>query len=140
MTGFFNSTHQYDDIIDLPHHVSGTRPRMSAHDRAAQFSPFAALTGFGAAITETARRTEEKIELDEQKKAELDERLRFLQGRIGSRPEADITYFRPDARKSGGAYVTVRERVKRIDLYRRQLLLEDGRAVALDDILRIDIL
>ena len=87
---------RYDDIIDLEHHVSKTRPRMSMTERAAQFSPFAALTGFGAVIDEAARLTETRIELDETARSELDARLRRMNERIVERPAAAITYFLPD--------------------------------------------
>ena len=99
-------TGKYDDIIHLPHHVSATRPRMPMLDRAAQFSPFVALTGYEAAVRETARLTDQRVELDESAKAELDRKLRLLLSLPGQ-PEASITYFRPDERKEGGAYETV---------------------------------
>lgn len=124
--------HRYDDIIGLPHHVSETRPRMSRRDRAAQFSPFAALTGHGAAIREAGRRTEEPAELDEDRKSVLDGRLQALQERIGDRPEATVTYFLPDGRKAGGTYRTVSGPVKKIDAQGRRILFEDGTEVSFD--------
>jgi len=124
--------HRYDDIINLPHHVSETRPRMSRHDRAAQFSPFAALTGHGAALLEAGRQTEEQAELDEDRKSVLDGRLQALQERSGQHPEASATYFQPDGRKAGGAYRTVSGPVKRVDAQGRRLLFEDGTAVPFD--------
>lgn len=96
----------YDDIINLPHHTSVSRPHMSAHDRAAQFSPFAALTGYGSAIAETARLTDARVELDEYTKADLNEKLCIMQERIAQQPEVSITYFQPDKVKTGGAYIT----------------------------------
>ena len=118
--------HNYDDIIHLPHHVSAKHPQMPLMDRAAQFSPFAALTGHAAAIQETARVTEEWLELDENEKAVLDERLQLLREKLSLRPEVIITYFEPDTKKSGGAYLTVTGRVKKIDGYGRRVILEDG--------------
>jgi len=124
--------HRYDDIIHLPHHVSETRPRMSRHDRAAQFSPFAALTGHGAALLEAGRRTERQAELDEDRKSVLDGRLQALQERSVRHPEAAATYFQPDGRKAGGAYRTVSGPVKGVDAQGRRLLFEDGTVVPFD--------
>lgn len=134
-----NQAHGYDDIIDLPHHVSATRPRMPTLDRAAQFAPFAALTGYGAAIAETGRQTEERIELDEQEKAVLDGQLCMIRERIRERPVVTLTYFQPDERKAGGAYVSETEPVKRIDAYGRFVVLMSGRRVPIDDIVAIEI-
>ena len=126
---------KYDDIINLPY--PRKRQRMSNSDRSAQFSPFAALTGFGAAIMETARLTDRKIELDEGGKALLDEKLREIEEEISERPEITVTYFQPDLRKAGGAYVQKRGRVKKLDPYTRSVLFTDGMAVAIDDISEI---
>lgn len=131
------SDHRYDDIIHLPHHVSATRPRMSRQNRAAQFSPFAALTGYDAAIRETARVTEEKAELDESRRAELSERLRALRERQRERPEATIVYFVYDKYKAGGAYVTVTGGVKRVDPVTRIVTMEDGTVIDMEDILEV---
>ena len=106
---------KYDDIIDLPHPTSQNHPRMSLHDRAAQFSPFAALTGHHAAITETGRLTDRRIELDESEIARVDAELQHLQELLPGRPTVSITYFVPDERKDGGSYQTVTSEVKRID-------------------------
>ena len=118
--------HNYDDIIHLPHHVSAKHPQMPLMDRAAQFSPFAALTGHAVAIQETARVTEEWMELDEGEKAVLDERMQLLRENLSQKPEITFTYFAPDEKKSGGAYLTVTGRVKKIDGYGRRVILEDG--------------
>lgn len=118
--------HKYDDIINLPHHVSTRHPQMPLADRAAQFSPFAALTGHEAAILETARLTDTFVELDEDRKAELNEQLQLLRETQSQKPEIEVTCFQPDPKKSGGAYMTIRGRVKKIDEYNRQLLLTDG--------------
>lgn len=128
----------YEDIINLPHHVSTTRPQMSMLDRAAQFSPFAALTGYDAAIKETGRLTDEKIELDEDTKAALDMKQTYLIEMIDEQPEITIIYFLPDARKAGGAYVTVTGNLKRFDEYERLLILTNGKKIPMDDILNID--
>lgn len=128
----------YEDIINLPHHVSKTRPQMSMLDRAAQFSPFAALTGYDAAIKETGRLTDEKIELDEDRKAALDMKQAYLIEMIDEQPEISITYFLPDTKKSGGAYVTVTGNLKRFDEYERLLILMDGKKIPMDDIADIE--
>ncbi len=127
----------YDDIINLPHHVSGTRPQMSAHDRAAQFSPFAALIGYDAAVAETARLTDERIELDESQKEALSQRLLMLSEQIDDHPEAVFTYFVPDKRKSGGKYVTATGSVKKIDEYENVVVLTDGTRISITDIFNI---
>ena len=105
----------YDDIIRLPHPDSPKHPRMSLYDRAAQFSPFAALTGHSAAIAETGRMTDQRMELDEYEMARVDAELQRLQELLSGRPTASITYFVPDERKNGGSYQTVTGEVKRID-------------------------
>lgn len=132
------NNHEYDDIIDLPHHVSATRPRMSMIDRAAQFSPFAALTGYDAAIKETGRLTDERIELSEERRAALDRKQQILLDNLADQPEVSVTYFVPDERKSGGAYVTVTGRVKKVDDYQRLLVLTDGTKIPLDEILDME--
>lgn len=104
---------QYDDIINLPHHVSKTRPQMSMVDRAAQFSPFAALTGYDAAIKETGRLTDEKVNLSEEEKEALDRKQQILMEWLGDHPALTITFFVPDEKKSGGAYMTKSGNLKR---------------------------
>ena len=128
----------YEDILNLPHHVSKTRPQMSMLDRAAQFSPFAALTGYDAAIKETGRLTDEKIEMDEDRKAALDMKQAYLIEMIDEQPEISITHFLPDTKKSGGAYVTVTGNLKRFDEYERLLILTDGKKIPMDDIADIE--
>jgi hypothetical protein len=122
---------KYDDIIDLPHHVSYRHARMSRIDRAAQFSPFAALTGYEAAVQETARLTEGQKELDETALAVLNEKLRLLADLIEDKPQVSITYFRPDERKQGGAYLTVEGSVKIIDEYAHTITMEDGTVISM---------
>ena len=132
------NNHQYDDIINLPHHVSATRPRMSMIDRAAQFSPFAALTGYDAAIKETGRLTDQRIELTEDSRAILDRKQQLLVDNLADHPEVSVTFFVPDERKAGGTYVTVTGRVKKVDDYQRLLILTDGTKIALDEILGME--
>ena len=127
----------YDDIIQLPHHVSQNHPQMPMLDRAAQFAPFAALTGYEAAVGETARLTAERRELDPQEAAELNRRLATLISRLPDRPEVTIEYFVPDDRKAGGAYVTVTDVVRNISVSERLLVMEDGTAIPLNDIATI---
>ena len=131
-------TGAYDDIINLPHHVSATHPHMTAIDRAAQFSPFAALTGYDSAIKETARLTDERVELDEYTKDALSDRLQIIADRIKEHPEIAITYFQPDAKKNGGAYVTAIGTAKKIDEYERVVVMTDGTAIPIDEIISID--
>lgn len=126
--------HRYDDIIDLPHHVSKKHPQMSLHDRAAQFSPFAALTGYEDAVGEAARLTDRRQELDEEQAARLEQQLSLLTETVAERPEITVTYFLPDARKSGGKYVTVQGTLRRIDETEKTLIFTDGRRIAIWDI------
>ena len=125
---------KYVDIIGLPHHTSPTRPRMSVSARAAQFAPFAALTGYGAAVDETARLTDDMIVLDENAKAMLDGKLQIIAEHIGGHPEVTITYFEPDKKKSGGAYRSVTGQVKEIDEYERIVRLCDGMKIPIEQI------
>ena len=124
----------YEDILYLPHHVSGTRRRMSMTDRAAQFSPFAALTGYDAAIRETQRQTECSVELDAEEKAMLNNRIRMLSRLLKLRPTITVTYFVPDQKKSGGAYECVTGQVWKIDPVGQTLFLEDGTVVGFERI------
>ena len=106
---------QYEDIINLPHHVSTTRPQMPMSDRAAQFSPFAALTGYDAAIKETGRLTDTKIELDDEELHNLNLKFQFLVEHLEDEPEVAVTYFKADERKAGGAYLEATGIVKKLD-------------------------
>lgn len=130
---------EYEDIIALPHHVSASHPQMALADRAAQFSPFAALTGYEDAIDESARLTEEQVELDENAREELDEKLRQIRECGEAHPEITVTYFQKDARKDGGAYVTLTGRMKKIDEYARMISFMDGTVVRIEDILQCTI-
>ena len=128
----------YSDILNLPHPTSKNHPRMSIQERAAQFSPFAALTGHAAAIAETARLTDRKIELDEDTRAELDRRQAVLLEQISERPEVTVTWFAPDERKEGGTYVTTTGRLKKLDEIQRVLVLADGTKVQMDDVISLE--
>lgn len=123
---------KYDDMVNLPYPFQSDRPRMSRVERAAQFSPFAALTGYGDVVRETARLTDEKPELDEEQKAAINETLLELQRRAAERPEAEVVYFQPDKRKAGGRYVTKRGAVRRIDEVNRAVIFSDGERVAIE--------
>ncbi len=130
--------HPYEDIINLPRPVSKTHAPMSSLDRAAQFSPFAALTGFDAAVAETARLTEHSLELDVDAQAELNEKLLSLSTQLSRSPQVTVTYFVPDDRKAGGAYVTVTGTVRRLDSLNKWMLLEDGTRIFFGDILSLE--
>lgn len=146
---------RYEDMLDLPHPVSSTHPQMPLANRAAQFSPFAALTGYDGQITEAARLTTEKIELSEEEKSRLDEKLQMIQEHIATQSQesctenaaglVSITCFHQDTHKTGGKYVTISGTVKRIDAYQREVVffaengISDGDSVAINDILDIDL-
>lgn len=128
----------YDDIIDLPHHVSTTRPRMTNMDRAAQFSPFAAVVGYDAAVKETARLTDARIEMDENSKTILNEKLQMILEHSDRNPEIMITYFVQDSKKAGGAYVSTTGILKKVDAYEQVLVMRDGTRITLSDIFEIE--
>ena len=128
----------YDDIISLPHPPAKRHPRMPIRDRAAIFSPFAALSGHGAAIAETARLTEQKIELDEDTKAELDRRQAVLLEHMDERPELTVTWFQRDEKKDGGAYLTTTGRLKKLRELERSLVLTDGTEIPLEDVVTLE--
>ena len=129
---------KYDKIMGLPHHVSKTRPQMPMSDRAAQFAPFAALTGYEAAIKETGRLTDERIELDVEALSALDMKYQLLMEALDEAPEVTITYFQPDERKAGGKYVSAVGAVKKIDDFERRITMRDGTRIPTDDVLSID--
>lgn len=129
---------EYDDIINLPHHVSSTHSQMSISDRAAQFSPFAALTGHDAAVKETGRLMEKKAELSEDSKIYLNEQLNSIQARIDEMPMITITYFIADTKKSGGEYVAIVGTVKKIDEFERLVVMHDKTIIPIDDIFEIE--
>lgn len=128
----------YDNIINLPHHTSATRVRMPRENRAVQFSPFAALTGYDDEIDEAARLTDEREEIDEDSVLLLNERINYIISHIGERPKAELTYFVPDELKNGGKYVTVTGEIRAVDEYERKLILVDERRIPIDDIIDIN--
>ncbi len=130
---------KYDDIIGLPHHVSSKRPHMPMLDRAAQFQPFRALTGYEDAVHETARHTDEKVELTEDEKALLDVKLQRLADDLADRPQVTLTWFQPDKRKAGGTYVTATGQLKKIDDLEGALILASGERIVIEDILDIQV-
>ena len=132
------SRKKYADIIDLPHHQSDTRPKMSNYDRAAQFSPFAALTGHADSIKETARLTDEYSEPSEEMKDIMNEKILFLMEQLENQPEITITFFKPDEKKQGGAYITITGVVKKIKTYERQIQMTTGDLIPIDMIFGID--
>ena len=133
-------THRYDDIIHLSRPVSRKRSPMSNFDRAAQFSPFAALTGYDAVIAETCRLTDIQIELDEGGKALLDEKLQLIQAHLAENPEVKLTVFCPDSRKTCGAYEEITGNVKKIDPVARILVLTSGAVIPIDRLYGIECL
>ena len=130
---------RYDDIINLPHHVSPTRQRMSMHDRAAQFAPFAALVGYDDAVAETARLTETRPELDEQEQRVINERLAYIADHIYEQPEVRIKYFVPDERKSGGAILSVSGMVTKVLINKQQIVMSTGVHIPFDAIVGINL-
>ena len=133
-----NTENRYDDIINLRHYSSPARPRMSRINRAAQFAPFAALTGYDAAVTETARLTDKRHELTEDERIMLSEKLHILSENEQGRPVVRITYFLPDIRKSGGSYETVTGAVRRIDEGEMKVIFADGKRIDIADICDIN--
>ncbi len=131
-------TDNYDDLLYLSHHTSRKHPRMSRLDRAAQFSPFAALTGYDDAVRETARLTDRRVELSEDELAVLDERLRLVLAWEDDPPLVSITWFQPDRRKEGGSYATIQGRIRKVDTLERILIMEDGGKIPVDDIMELD--
>lgn len=128
---------KYSEIINLPHHVSKTRKQMPMSDRAAQFAPFAALTGYDAAIKETGRLTDDRVELEESTLDMLNEKLNIIKEKLNNAPEVTFSYFRPDDRKAGGAYLTITGRIKKLDEYERVIVLEGGERLEMDNIMDI---
>lgn len=130
-------TEPYDDIINLPHPTSAKHPRMPLSDRAAQFAPFAALSGHSAALAETARLTDQRMELDEDARAALDLKQQLLLERIKEWPEITVTWFQPDGKKEGGRYITATGRLKKLDEAAQALVLTDGTSIPLEDVLEL---
>ena len=124
----------YEDIVNLPPHISKKHPQPTMMDRAARFSPFAAITGYEEMVLEEARVTEERIDLDEGALSLLNEKLNMVQEFLDEEPEIKITYFEPDKKKSGGAYIDITGTVKRIDEYECLVIMTDGKKIRIEDI------
>ena len=127
----------YEDIVNLPPHISKRHPQPSMMDRAARFAPFAAITGYEEMVLEEARVTEERVDLDEGALSLLNEKLNMIQEFLDEEPEVTITYFEPDKKKYGGAYVSIAGVVKRIDEYEHFVIMTDGKKIRIEDIYAI---
>lgn len=138
MNGNSNDPHRYDDMLDLPHHISDTHPQMPPENRAAQFAPFAALTGYDAAVKETARLTDQKIVLDDDTKLLLNGKLQMIRENIKAHPEVTITFFQPDLKKAGGAYIAITGNVKKVDTYERLIVMANEKSIPVNDMIDID--
>ena len=132
-----NLDHKYDDIIEMEHHISKKHPQMSLYARSAQFAPFAALTGYEEAVKETGRETSSKIELDEEMKQILDNKLQILFEKLKDKPEISITYFVPDTKKDGGEYITVSGIVRKINSFSQSIILIDNTVIPISEIIDI---
>lgn len=130
--------HKYDNIINLPHHQSKKRKRMSRLERAAQFGAFRALTGYEDEIAETSRRTDKRAEIDDYAKSEINRKLIYIRDHISDSQEITVTYFVPDERKTGGEYVTKTGTVDKLIEYKRQLVFTDGSEIPIDEIFSIE--
>ena len=128
----------YEDIVNLQPHISKKHPQPSMMDRAARFAPFAAITGYEEMVLEEARVTEERIDLDEGTLSLLNEKLNMIQEFLDEEPEIKITYFEPDKKKTGGAYVSITGVVKRIDEYEHLVIMTDGKKIRIDDIFGLE--
>lgn len=128
----------YEDIVNMPHHVSPIRTQMDISNRAAQFSPFAALSGYDDAVGETARITQDRADLSDEAVADINESLLILMEHASEHPEVTICYFKPDEKKSGGAFMTVDGRLKKLDAYSHEIFLEDGTSIPFENILHIE--
>lgn len=127
----------YEDILHLPHHVSKRRKKMSIKDRAAQFAPFAAVVGHGNAVKEAARYTHQRKELDETEKAIIDNQLREIESQLPNSSDVELVYFRPDVLKTGGEYITKIGRIKKFDVYEKEVLMVDGTRIPIEEIYSI---
>ena len=133
-------TERLEDLIYQPHHVSATHPQMMISNRAAQFAPFQALTGYGEAIRETERLTDKRIELDESEKEKINLQLLWMKDRQEECPNVKLTYFVPDEKKEGGKYVTVSGRLKKMKESEHLLVLEDGTRIKIEEIVEIELM
>ena len=133
-----NEKFPYEDIVNLPRPISKKHPQPPLSERAARFAPFAAITGYEEMVLEEARVTEERIELDECALALLNEKLNILQNNLSQSPEITVTYFAPDKKKAGGAYVNISGTVRQIDVYSKLLILENDKKIRIEDIYKLD--
>ena len=140
MSGYYKDEHRYDDIIQLQHHQSTKRAHMSLHDRAAQFAPFAALTGHEAAIEETARLTENEIMLDETAIADVNDKLYEISQHLAEQWRVSITYFKPDRKKQGGAYLTDVGVIRKINETEQFILMDSGVQIKMEQIIKIEVM
>lgn len=138
MNNNISTSNKYENIINLPHPVSLRHKAMPRQNRAAQFAPFAALTGYDAAINEEARLTDVRLELDDECKARLDRKLKMIYEHLSEKPIVMITYFKPDSKKNGGAYITIKEYIEQIDTYKQIIKMADGTIIPIKEILNID--
>lgn len=139
MSGYYKDEHRYDDIIQLQHHQSTKRAHMSLHDRAAQFAPFAALTGHEAAIEETARLTENEIMLDETAIADVNDKLYEISQHLAEQWRVSITYFKPDRKKQGGAYLTDVGVIRKINEIEQLIIMDSGMRIKMEQIIKVEV-
>ncbi len=140
MSEYYTDKHKYDDIIHLQHYQSSERPHMSLHDRAAQFAPFAALSGHEEAIEETARVTDAKMILDEDAIGKMNEALYAISKHLQEKWTVSITYFQPDTLKDGGAYLTDVGTIKRIDDIEKIIIMDSGMKIGMEQVMQVEIM
>ncbi len=133
-----NDEHKYDDIINLEHHVSTKHSRMSLENRSAQFAPFSALTGYEEAVTEEARITENRIDIDEEAKIEVNEKLNYIMKHLDKNIIVSVTYFEKDKKKQGGSYKTIKGIIKKIDDFRKTIEMQTGEIIKIEELKKIE--
>lgn len=133
-----NDEHKYDDIINLEHHVSTKHSRMSLENRSAQFAPFSALTGYEEAVTEEARITESRIDIDEEAKIEVNEKLNYIMKHLDKNIIVSVTYFEKDKKKHGGSYKTIKGIIKKIDDFRKTIEMQTGEIIKIEELKKIE--
>ena len=135
---FMNDEHKYDDIINLEHHVSTKHSRMSLENRSAQFAPFSALTGYEEAVKEEARVTESRIDIDEEAKIEVNEKLNYIMKHLDKNIIVSVTYFEKDKKKQGGSYKTIKGMIKKIDDSRKTIEMQTGEIIKIEELKKIE--
>lgn len=133
-----NDEHKYDDIINLEHHVSTKHSRMSLENRSAQFAPFSALTGYEEAVKEEARVTESRIDIDEEAKVEVNEKLNYIMKHLDKNIIVSVTYFEKDKKKQGGSYKTIKGIIKKIDDSRKTIKMQTGEIIKIEELKKIE--